>query len=414
MSSMASASMRKVVSPRNLGSAFKSPKVNRALNAAIKGDLDWSPHSVASVPKKNSLSPFVSNVSNVLSPYSNTSKPRPAYASSVSRKSKSARKLPWSDGGSSPSPFESDHFIDSVQLIVSPVSRVDKCCHFEPSADTPDRAELIKIFSQKRSGLHILGKGTFGTVLEAKYKGQKVAVKIVPSTPEACRQVKNEMNCLTFHHPNIVSVLKVTPSEDKIAGIVIMERICGYSLQKFVDLGYLRDKVNLRFRYSMQIGTALAYCHKQRILHLDVKPQNVLVDIFTDTCKLCDFGCSSTFEKVEFSLQGTVGYVAPEILQGNKPTAAADVYSLGITMWQLMSGETPYKELRGHTVIYKVVAAEYRPELPEILCPEDGRYLSLVKRCWSQSAECRPTIEEVTNELHLEYTNGKPEHSWVV
>lgn len=57
------------------------------------------------------------------------------------------------------------------------------------------------------------------------------------------------------------------------------------------------------------------------------------------------------------------------------------------------------------------MAAELRPELPQSLCPEDVRYLSLVQRCWSQSAECRPTIQEVINELNLEYTNGRPEHS---
>lgn len=297
---MASVSIRKVVSPRNLASVFRSPKVNQAVAASLKDEIDWSP-SVASVSGKNSLSPYVKSVNNVLSPYSRTrfvvltscdevnlwvlsipnlcfSKPQPVYASAVPRKSKSARKLPWSDGGNSPSPFEDDSFTYSLQPNVPLSSKVNKCCHFEPSADTPDRAELIKCFRQKRSGLHILGKGTFGTVLEATYKGvlyylflfqgrfasrqfrgkpaiisflptgHKVAVKIVPSSAEACRQVKNEMNCLSIRHPNIVSVLKVTLPDEDIAGIVIMERVCGYSLQKFLDLGFLRDKINLRFR----------------------------------------------------------------------------------------------------------------------------------------------------------------------
>lgn len=404
------ASLRKVVSPRHLTSAFKSPKVSRALTRAVRDELDWSPLPNDSVPrKKTTLSPFVNSVNNTLSPYSkpSTSKPRPLVVPAVPKKSK--RKLPWSDGGDVPSSFDSDCLSDSVESSIPLAKRVDQSCH-EPSADTPNRAELIKVFQQKRSGLSILGKGTFGTVLEAVYKGEKVAVKIVPSNPEACRQIRNEMNCVTLHHPNIVSILKVTPPEDEIAGVVIMERVCGYSLQKFVDLGFLRDKINLRFRYSMQIGSALGYCHEHQILHLDVKPQNVLVDILTDTCKLCDFGCSSKFNTADFSLKGTIGYVAPEILQGNKPTAAADVYSLGITMWQLISGETPYHNLRGHTVIYKVVTAEYRPNLPKIHCTEDERYLALIKRCWSQSPKSRPTIQEVINELHVEYTDGRPEH----
>ena len=97
----------------------------------------------------------------------------------------------------------------------------------------------------------------------------------------------------------------------------------------------------------LQVTRALVHCHQMKVLHLDVKPANVLVTK-KGICKLGDFGCSVSTAKhgtpvgAKAFLVGTPGYQAPELLLGKSPTAACDVYSLGILLWQLDSREVPY------------------------------------------------------------------------
>lgn len=85
------------------------------------------------------------------------------------------------------------------------------------------------------------------------FEGNVVAVKIIQSSPAAKRQISNEMNSLKLKHPNIVSILKVieTDNDDNITGVVIMERVPGYSLQKVIDQGLVQDNVYHRFRFVL-------------------------------------------------------------------------------------------------------------------------------------------------------------------
>lgn len=396
----ASISMRKVVSPRNIASASAfvspSPTVNNSLGVVLRRAQGGSrsPQSL-SLKSSPSLSPYVARV---LTPSSQAKSPLAESTSNITKKFKSVRKLPWSDGGEASS-LGVHTFAHSVGRHVDVLESIDECRRSCLSFDTPDRTDSLIRFKQKKCGIFLLGKGSFGTVVEALYKGKTVAVKIVEPNTGSMRQIRNEMNCLNLHHPNIVSMLKVVLPDNDIAGVVIMERVCGCTLQKLLDHDLLKDQLSKRRSYSVQLSSALKYCHEHGVLHLDIKPQNVIVENFMDNCKLCDFGCSSLVGAERQYLQGTVGYAAPEVLQGMKPTAAADVYSLGITMWQLISGTSPYKGHREHTVIYKVVTDEYRPELPPASCPEDERFLSLIQSCWSQQPQCRPTVQQVLEEL---------------
>lgn len=130
----------------------------------------------------------------------------------------------------------------------------------------------------------------------------------------------------------------------------------------------------LHFRIVKDVLSALEYCHQQGIYHLDVKPQNILVD-FSECkspnhnyiCKLCDFGCSAKIEELLLNkpkqCRGTIRYMAPEILKNYYITASADIYSLGITMWQLKTSQYPYKHIHSNdVVIYGVVKNDIRPD----------------------------------------------------
>lgn len=97
--------------------------------------------------------------------------------------------------------------------------------------------------------------------------------------------------------------------------------------------------------------------------------------------------------------QGTPGYIAPEVLKGYAVTPAADVYSLGILAWQMLSRKLPFCSLHVHTIIY-LSAKGARPEDEDLLDGLGGRYKLLYRRMWAQIPENRPTIESVIDRTH--------------
>lgn len=119
---------------------------------------------------------------------------------------------------------------------------------------------------------------------------------------------------------------------------------------------------------------AVYYCHKNGVIHLDIKPQNVMIVIRNKsyTCKLCDFGCSVKFgntteEDHRQEVQGTIRYMSPEALKGVTVVPKSDIYSIGIVMWQLESNRLPYSSISSNEVVaYRVVKEQIRPDSPEI------------------------------------------------
>lgn len=124
---------------------------------------------------------------------------------------------------------------------------------------------------------------------------------------------------------------------------------------------------------------ALRYCHAHNVLHLDVKPNNILVALGARPslvgcklkhkrsyiCKLCDFGSSMEIGEncPRGSPRGTLRYMSPEALRATVLSEASDVYSLGITMWQLQTRSLPYQSLDcNETIAYQVVKHELRPD----------------------------------------------------
>jgi len=150
------------------------------------------------------------------------------------------------------------------------------------------------------------------------------------------------------------------------------------------------------------VVAALRYCHSQNVLHLDVKPTNILVALGIKSsgvgnlskvkrsyiCKLCDFGSSiemgeSCARPEQTSANGTLRYMSPEVLRSDTLSEASDIYSLGITMWQLQARRLPYHPLDcNETIAYQVVKHELRPDKYHQLkilaldCPSDWNFVN--------------------------------------
>ena len=251
----------------------------------------------------------------------------------------------------------------------------------------------------------VIGSGGFGSVFLGRYGGQRVAVKSLrqrTKNREASRQsFRAEFNALYLRHDNIVSVLATTAFEDFEAGaFIIMEYAGRRNLQQIINDPGRSLTPTRRTKYAVQIIRALHYTHSQGIAHLDVKPANVIVDS-NDICRLADFGCSQRVHdgegNISFTspshLTGTFAYRAPELLRGRAPTTKADIYSFGVTLWQMLTRETPFAGENQHVVIFGVVAHNLRPSLPENA--NEAWYESLVRKCWEGSVSKRPTAAEM-------------------
>ncbi|VEN62741.1 unnamed protein product, partial [Callosobruchus maculatus] len=202
--------------------------------------------------------------------------------------------------------------------------------------------------------LNILGRGGFGTVFKGLHKGNTVAVKV----SREGLMPPGEENALNLDHPNILKTLHIskTGEEKENFRVIVMEYFPNsQSLVTLIENSEFDMAPNL-LKFSKDIAEGLWYCHRNGVLHLDVKPQNILV--CDGICKICDFGSSRRQDyQNNFTFQGTPVYAAPELLLGSKPTEKCDVYSLGITFWQMKSRRRPYSEFQDvETVIYKVLS----------------------------------------------------------
>uniref|UniRef100_A0A182MB78 non-specific serine/threonine protein kinase n=1 Tax=Anopheles culicifacies TaxID=139723 RepID=A0A182MB78_9DIPT len=266
----------------------------------------------------------------------------------------------------------------------------------EISFDTPNRDRFLRDdFHNKRESYAVLGRGSYGVVIKASYRGRPVAVKILEKRRThryRCRydSLLNEANALNLRHDNIVTVLKIVAGAQY--GLVLMDRFDGYCLQQII--GHQRNDpiaVQHKLLILCDIISGLCFCHRHNIVHLDVKPQNVIVTVNATVtaaattpgasscvqlrkylCKLCDFGSSMMLDPWQRSEtlvnRGTIRYMAPELLRGQYRTTGgfterADIYSFGVTMWQLDEGRFPYEEITCNEVIaYNVVKKGLRPD----------------------------------------------------
>ena len=216
-------------------------------------------------------------------------------------------------------------------------------------------------------------------MFEGVYEGKLVAVKRMKSStknPAATRQAfQAEARALHLNHPHIIHVLAAEPER------IVMEFVPEASnLQALID-----EYLPYRWRtLAQQLVEAVRYLHAHNILHLDLKPANILINP-QEQCKIIDFGCSQPRDQPRHSAcLGTIAYRAPELFQGKLPTTKADIYSLAVTLWALKHQERPYRGKQDAVLIYQVVALSRRPS-------PDPEFETL----WHQDPTQRPDAEQL-------------------
>lgn len=211
-------------------------------------------------------------------------------------------------------------------------------------------AYLNKVLDGRYEMLEIIGTGGMAVVYKAKDRklGRMVAVKILKD--EMRQDEKVRRNFLTeseavarLNHPNIISVFDVGTREDM--DYFVMELIDGITLKQYMNQrGVMTPKESIHF--SVQILRALEHAHNRNIIHRDIKPQNVMI-LRDGTAKVADFGiariCGSAPTATVESAFGSVHYMAPEQAKGGDIDGRADIYSVGVMLYEMLTGELPYK-----------------------------------------------------------------------
>ncbi len=187
-----------------------------------------------------------------------------------------------------------------------------------------------------------IGSGGFGTVYLAEdtWIDKQVALKVPHKQGVDFGELLREPRLLAaLSHPNIVSILTAEKADDVF--FIVMEYVAGETLEAIVAREGALD-LALALDYTCQIANALEHAHRQGVLHRDLRPSNVLV-AETGLVKVADFGTSRFLEIAAHgtTVIGSPPYMAPEQFHG-KAVFASDLYSLGVTMYQILTGEVPY------------------------------------------------------------------------
>ena len=215
----------------------------------------------------------------------------------------------------------------------------------------------------------IIGVGGMAVVYKARdnQENRIVAIKILKeefiSNEEFLRRFKNESKAIAMlSHPNIVNVYDVSFGD--LIQYIVMEYIEGITLKEYIEReGSLRWKDAVHF--TLQILKGLQHAHDKGIVHRDVKPQNIMV-LPDGTIKVTDFGIArfarSDQRTITDKAIGSVHYISPEQARGEKTDEKADIYSVGVMLYEMLTGKMPFQAESAVSVA--IMQLQRDPQLP--------------------------------------------------
>ncbi|MHB8277103.1 MAG: FHA domain-containing serine/threonine-protein kinase [Candidatus Humimicrobiaceae bacterium] len=245
--------------------------------------------------------------------------------------------------------------------------------------------------------ISLLGKGGMASVYLAENsqkKPQKVAIKVLELDIEenaeyVLRFKKEAFICSKFSHPNIVKVYSYGIYENKY--YLIMEFVDGKDLSF-----YIRNNKNTSIKdvlsFAYQIASALSFAHKNKVIHRDIKPQNIILDK-SGKVKITDFGIAKINVPQAITVEGervmgTTYYMSPEQIKGEPVDLKTDIYSMGILFYEMITGKNPYSAdtplaiINGHLYKTPVPLKNIRNDVPDYL-------INIINKCIAKNKNDR-------------------------
>uniref|UniRef100_A0A8C6WY52 Mitogen-activated protein kinase kinase kinase n=1 Tax=Neogobius melanostomus TaxID=47308 RepID=A0A8C6WY52_9GOBI len=280
-----------------------------------------------------------------------------------------------------------------------------------PATTTPERVpgSPVQIPFSELVLEEIIGVGGFGKVYRGTWKDQEVAVKAARQDPDeditaTAASVKQEAKLFSMlQHPTIIKLEGVCLEEPNLC--LVMEYARGGTLNRV--LTGRRIPPHILVNWAVQIARGMHFLHEGAvvpIIHRDLKSSNILLlekiendDIGRKTLKITDFGLAREWHKTtKMSAAGTYSWMAPEVIKSSLFSKGSDVWSYGVLLWELLTGEVPYRGIDGLAVAYGVAVNKLTLPIPST-CPEP--FAKLMEECWDQDPHVRPSFSCILEQL---------------
>uniref|UniRef100_A0A8P4KAP1 mitogen-activated protein kinase kinase kinase n=1 Tax=Dicentrarchus labrax TaxID=13489 RepID=A0A8P4KAP1_DICLA len=254
--------------------------------------------------------------------------------------------------------------------------------------------EAWEVPFEEISDLQWVGSGAQGAVFLGKLHGQEVAVKKVRNIKET--DIKHLRK---LKHPNIITFKGICTQAPCYC--IIMEYCAQGQLYEVLRAGR-QIHPSLLMDWAMGIAGGMNYLHLHKIIHRDLKSPNMLIT-YDDSVKISDFGTSKELsdKSTKMSFAGTVAWMAPEVIRNEPVSEKVDIWSFGVVLWEMLTGEVPYKDVDSSAIIWGVGNNSLQLPVPDS-CPDSFKLL--LRQCWNCKPRNRPSFRQIL--LHLDIASA--------
>ncbi|XP_078325397.1 mitogen-activated protein kinase kinase kinase 7-like isoform X3 [Crassostrea virginica] len=242
----------------------------------------------------------------------------------------------------------------------------------------------------------VVGKGAFGVVSRAKWRGKEVAVKLIETESER-KAFATELKQLSrVSHPNIVKLYGACKEPPTVC--LVMEYAEGGSLYNVLHGAGPQPTYTAAhaMSWALQCSKGVEYLHGMKpkaLIHRDLKPPNLLLIMGGTVLKICDFGTACDIQTHMTNNKGSAAWMAPEVFEGSNYSEKCDVFSWGIIFWEVITRRKPFDEIGGPA--FRIMWAVHNGTRPPLIRNLPKPLEILMTRCWHGNPAERPSMAEV-------------------